>query len=80
MKLFKKELVPVPQDHPLYSSADGIFKIPATGAPLKMVTNGARILMLHSAVDASRYWQTRDYLVKALPPSNSEAASRCLSA
>jgi hypothetical protein len=61
VKLFKKELVPVPADHPIYSSADGIFKI-VPPPQLKMVTNGARILMLHNAVDASAFWQTRDYL------------------
>lgn len=66
VKLFKKELVPVPSDHPIFGMADGVFKI-APPPQLKMVTNGSRILMLHSSADAARYWQTRDDKGKGKP-------------
>jgi hypothetical protein len=66
VELFKKELVPVPADHPIFSLADGVYKIQPP-PPLKMVTNGSRILMLHSSVDAARYWQSRDDKGKGKP-------------
>ena len=50
------ELEDVPPDHPLNSV---MFKLhPAP--PLKMVSNGSRILMLHSTTDLTKYWQMRD--------------------
>lgn len=56
--LFKKELVPVPADHPLYTT-ESVFKIQPP-IPLKMVTNGSRVLMVHSAQDLAKTWQARD--------------------
>jgi hypothetical protein len=56
--LFNQELVAVPPDHPIFT-ADTLY--PIKPAPqLKMVTNGARILMLHSPRDITRWWQQRD--------------------
>ena len=56
-KLFPKyELQAVPPSHPLYSVDYDLGGNP----PLKMVTNGSRILLLHSPKDVARYWETRD--------------------
>ena len=56
--LFNQELVAVPPDHPIFT---GETLYPIKPAPqLKMVTNGARILMLHSPRDVTRWWQQRD--------------------
>lgn len=46
----------VPPSHPLYSVMEPVKPI----VPLKMVTNGVRILMLHSLQDISKYWERRD--------------------
>ena len=56
-KLFPNyELQNVPPSHPVYSVNYDLGGNP----PLKMVTNGSRILLLHSPKDISRYWETRD--------------------
>jgi len=59
-ELFHKyEFRPVPPDHPMYSIDNGVYKV--TPRPdLKMVTNGARILILWSPRDIAKYWQARD--------------------
>ena len=56
--LFQQDLVMVPRDHPIYTT-ESLFKIQPP-VPLKMVTNGARILMLHSSIDLAKSWQARD--------------------
>src|SRR4051812_15286097 len=56
--LFNLELVNVPPDHAIFSG-DTLYAIKPT-PQLKMVTNGARILMLHSPRDITRWWQQRD--------------------
>jgi hypothetical protein len=56
-KLFPQyEFQDVPPSHPIYSVDYDLKGNP----PLKMVTNGSRILLLHSPKDISRYWETRD--------------------
>lgn len=50
------ELTDLPADHPLFST---MFKV-RPDVPLKYVTNGSRILMLHSNTDLAKYWQLRD--------------------
>jgi len=56
-QLFPKyEMTDVPASHPLFSS---VYKL-TTHPPLKMVSNGARILMLFSPTDISRRWQLRE--------------------
>lgn len=56
-KLFPNyEMVDVPPNHPIYSVNYKLDGYP----PLKMVSNGSRILLLHSLKDISRYWETRD--------------------
>jgi hypothetical protein len=53
----------VPLNHPIYSS---VFKT-AEKLPLKGVSNGARLLLVHSSTDLPRFWQTR--------PARSQRAS-----
>lgn len=56
-KLFPNyEFQDVPPSHPIYSVDYDLKGSP----PLKMVSNGSRILLLHSPKDISRYWETRD--------------------
>ena len=43
----------MPANHPLFNS---VYRLP-THPPLKMVSNGARILMLYSPTDISHHWQ-----------------------
>lgn len=50
------EMTDLPANHPLCSM---MFKI-RPDPPLKYVTNGSRILMLHSNTDLAKYWQLRD--------------------
>ena len=57
------ELQNLPDNHPLYST---MFKVPPI-AGLKYVSNGSRILMLHSSTDLSRYWEIRDDQNKPIP-------------
>jgi hypothetical protein len=50
------ELANLPQDHPLYS-----VQYPMKTRPqLKAVSNGARLLMVHSPQDLTTAWQVRD--------------------
>jgi hypothetical protein len=56
--LFGRALVPVPADHPLFT-ADSFAMIKPAPA-LKMVSNGARILMLHAPRDVTRFWDRRE--------------------
>lgn len=50
------EMEDVPPSHAIYSVLEAVKPI----VPLKMVTNGVRILMLHSPQDISKYWERRD--------------------
>jgi len=52
------KLVDVPPTHPIYTH-DTVYSIDPR-PPLKMVSNGSRILMLHSPTDITRFWQQRD--------------------
>ena len=63
-KLFLNyEMSDLPENHPLYNT---MFKLePIAG--LKIVSNGSRILMLHSTTDVSRYWELRDDKNKPIP-------------
>lgn len=63
--LFKRELLNVPPNHPIYSN-ESVYKI-SPPVPLKMATNGSRILMVYSAIDMARFWQARDTSPKARP-------------
>lgn len=57
-RLFRDyELQDLPPGHPLCSA---MYKIQPPAGSLKIVSNGSRILMLHSTVDLSKYWQMRD--------------------
>ena len=53
------EMTDLPANHPIYSV---VYKI-TPHPPLKMVSNGARILMLHSPTDLAKAWQLRDQKV-----------------
>lgn len=50
------QMTDVPSNHPIYSVAEPV----RPPVPLKMVSNGLRILMLHSPHDIAKYWQRRD--------------------
>jgi hypothetical protein len=50
------ELQDVPENHPIYSVNFRLGGRP----PLKMISNGSRILLLHSPKDIARWWQSRD--------------------
>jgi hypothetical protein len=50
------EMQDVPANHPLYNV---LYKI-NMNPPLRMVSNGSQILLLHSPTDLSKYWQARD--------------------
>jgi hypothetical protein len=52
------EMVDVPAGHPIYTS-ETVYNI-RPRPPLKMVSNGSRVLMLHSPTDITRWWQQRD--------------------
>jgi hypothetical protein len=58
-KLFPRyELQDLPADHAVYNL---VYKIDDAGRPpLKAVSNGARLLMVHSPTDVTRAWQLRD--------------------
>lgn len=63
-KLFPKyELRDLPNDHALYNL---VYKIedPTQRPKLRGVSNGARMLMVHSPVDIARAWQVRDQKTK----------------
>jgi hypothetical protein len=47
----------LPADHPLYSALFRLHPPP----PLKAVTNGARLLMVHSPIDVARSWDIHDW-------------------
>jgi len=57
------ELQNLPDNHLLYSTMFKLSPIPG----LKYVSNGSRILMLHSSADLSRYWEIRDDRNKPMP-------------
>ncbi|MGH7177917.1 MAG: DUF4159 domain-containing protein [Tepidisphaeraceae bacterium] len=46
---------PIPEDHPIYSSSYRIQNKP----PLMGVSNGSRLLMVHSPADLARQWQRK---------------------
>ena len=50
------ELADVPPDHPVYNVVAKVDPKPR----LRAVTNGSRVLLLHSPTDLSQAWQTRD--------------------
>ncbi len=52
------KMVDVPATHPIYTH-DTVYNIDPR-PPLEMVSNGSRILMLHSPSDITRFWQQRD--------------------
>jgi hypothetical protein len=58
-KLFKKyEMTNLPPDHPVYNL---VYKLDDNERPpLKAVSNGVRLLMVHSPVDLARSWQLRE--------------------
>jgi hypothetical protein len=63
-KLFPNySLTDIPLDHPLFSS---LFHM-QTKPKLKIVTNGARLLMVHSPADLARAWQLREQKVNKMP-------------
>ena len=51
------EMVDVPADHPIYTAHYSID--PAQRPKMRMVSNGSRILMLHSPTDIAQHWQLR---------------------
>jgi hypothetical protein len=55
-KLFGVELSNVPSNHDIYSIQ---YRV-TTKPPLKCVSNGARLLMVHSPQDISTTWQVKD--------------------
>ena len=50
-------LVDVPWDYPVYTS---MYQLQTQAPPLKMVSNGARAMLIYSPEDIAKYWQTRD--------------------
>jgi hypothetical protein len=63
-KLFPNyPLTDIPPGHPLFSS---LFHMQAK-PKLKIVTNGARLLMVHSPADLARAWQLREQKVNKIP-------------
>jgi hypothetical protein len=63
-KLFPAyEIGDLPPDHPIYSV---LFK-EAVKPKLQGVSNGARLLMVHSPVDLSKAWQMRAQAVQKMP-------------
>jgi len=62
-KLFPNyEMTDLPAGHPLCN-----IMYPIASSGLKIVSNGSRILMLHSTADLARYWQIRDNVHTPLP-------------
>jgi hypothetical protein len=54
----KYEMKDLPADHPVYNL---VYKIEdEERPPLKAVSNGSRLLMVHSPVDIARAWQLRE--------------------
>jgi hypothetical protein len=51
----------LPANHPMYST---MFRLPSVPG-LRAVSNGSRLLMLHSTTDLARYWELRDFKSKA---------------
>lgn len=59
-------LMDVPADHPVYTA---LYRMQSPLPPLKMISNGARALLMYSPEDLSRYWQTRDKLSPRAKPA-----------
>jgi hypothetical protein len=57
------EMQDVPANHPLYSV---LYKVKPE-PPLRMVSNGSRILLLHSPTDLTKVWQARDAQHRPMP-------------
>ncbi len=56
-KLFPAyEYTDVPPGHPLYTTP---FKVDARRVPLRAISNGSRVLMLHTSADLAKTWMTR---------------------
>jgi hypothetical protein len=63
-KLFPTyEMSDLPQDHPLYS----VLFHESAKPKLRVVSNGARLLIIHSPVDLARAWQLRQDKVQKTP-------------
>jgi hypothetical protein len=58
------EMADVPDGHALFNA---MYKLP-DHPPLKMVSNGSRILMLYSPTDISQHWQLREQHTDAGKP------------
>ena len=56
--LFGQELSPLPADHPILK-AETVYNV-KPAPQLQAYSNGARLYMLHSPRDISRWWQQRD--------------------
>lgn len=57
------EMTDLPANHPIYSVVYKISPRPA----LKMVSNGARLLMVHSPIDLAKAWQLREQKLHKTP-------------
>src|SRR6185312_6801349 len=47
----------LPANHPVFSTMFRMAALPG----LRAVSNGSRLLMLHSTTDLARYWELRDF-------------------
>ena len=57
------EMQDLPDNHPVYNV---MFHVPPVPG-MKWVTNGSRMLMLHSTTDISSVWERRDNKFKPIP-------------
>jgi uncharacterized protein DUF4159 len=54
------EMADLPPNHPVYSAMFRLQPVPG----LRAVSNGSRLLMVHSTTDLARYWELRDFKTK----------------
>jgi hypothetical protein len=52
------ELQDLPPDHPVYT----VWKSPTDRPALQGVSNGSRLLLVHSPGDIAKFWQLRDFI------------------
>ncbi len=57
------EMTDLPANHSIFSV---LYKV-SPHPPLKMVSNGARVLMLHAPIDISKVWQLREQKLHKAP-------------